>query len=360
MHSALTRLAVPVLVGLGFIGGAAFYNNRKHPKPLPSVAQEIPAELEATEEENVEDTVSIPNGDEIAYGNAFITIDSNYRYISSNGLPAHETGTFPNKGNPNEMSAQDYSYRVALNPTYIGDSLEAGIPGVSLNGLPLEPGTAETYKGDISWAIEAFDSEGIGGLGIDWSNAHVQPNGAYHYHGVPNGLLELALTDQPGDLIQLAWASDGFPIYYSRSNAYTPSWRVKSGARPDGPGGSYDGTYRQDWEHVSNFGDLDECNGTNINGSYAYFITDSYPYIQRCVNGTPDSTFERFAEGVPSAGQNNQQNIGGGGNPPQEAITACLGKTNGSRCSIQTQLGSLSGSCFIPLGSSDLACAANR
>ncbi|MFT6361552.1 MAG: hypothetical protein ACJA2Z_000545, partial [Candidatus Paceibacteria bacterium] len=77
MHSALTRLAVPVLVGLGFIGGAAFYNNRQYPKPLPSVAQEIPAELEATEEENVEDTVSIPNGDEIAYGNALITIDSN-------------------------------------------------------------------------------------------------------------------------------------------------------------------------------------------------------------------------------------------------------------------------------------------
>ena len=56
------------------------------------------------------------------------------------------------------------------------------------------------------------------------SNAHVQPNGTYHYHAVPNGLLESALNEPGWRFIQLGWASDGFPIYYSRSEAYTTSY----------------------------------------------------------------------------------------------------------------------------------------
>jgi hypothetical protein len=32
-------------------------------------------------------------------------------------------------------------------------------------------------------------------------------------------------------------------------------------------------------------GDLDECNGTEIDGTYAYIVTDTYPFISRCLNG---------------------------------------------------------------------------
>ena len=48
---------------------------------------------------------------ELTYGNAVIIADDTYRYVTSNGIPEHETGQFPNSGNPNAISAQDHSYR---------------------------------------------------------------------------------------------------------------------------------------------------------------------------------------------------------------------------------------------------------
>jgi hypothetical protein len=51
------------------------------------------------------------------------------------------------------------------------------------------------------------------------------------------------------------------------------------------------GTFTQDYEYVAGSGDLDECNGRFgvtpefPNGIYHYYITDTYPFIQRCVKG---------------------------------------------------------------------------
>jgi hypothetical protein len=55
------------------------------------------------------------------------------------------------------------------------------------------------------------------------------------------------------------------------------------------------GHFQQDWEYVSGLGDLDECNGrTGVtpefpSGIYHYYITKTYPFIQRCVKGSPAS-----------------------------------------------------------------------
>ena len=55
-------------------------------------------------------------------------------------------------------------------------------------------------------------------------------------------------------------------------------------------------TTTQDYEYVAGSGDLDECNGRFgvtpefPNGIYHYYITDAFPYIQRCVKGTAAST----------------------------------------------------------------------
>ena len=50
------------------------------------------------------------------------------------------------------------------------------------------------------------------------NHAHVQPNGAYHYHGMPELLVDF-LGDNQGMTI-VGWASDGFPVYarYGYSN----------------------------------------------------------------------------------------------------------------------------------------------
>jgi len=248
--------------------------------------------------------------------------DDNYYYFASNGLPTHETGTFPNANNPNTISAQDYSFKIAKNPEKLASLTASRIFGITLGGVPFDPGTAET-DADTGWSIEAFQE--LLNLGLDMNNAHVQPSGAYHYHGIPEALVANDSINSHSTLI--GFAGDGFPVYarYGYSNpddasstikVMTSSWQLKTGQRVDGPAGEYDGTYTNDFEFVENSGDLDECGGRYTvtpeypEGTYAYFFTDEFPYIPRCVYGTLDNTFSP-AQG---AGAPNQQ--GGGQQPP--------------------------------------------
>ena len=63
-----------------------------------------------------------------------------------------------------------------------------------------------------------------------------------------------------------------------------------------GPGGKYDGTFTADFEFVQGSGDLDATNGRFEvtpefpQGTYAYHITDEFPFIPRSWHGTPDAS----------------------------------------------------------------------
>ncbi|MEM6427252.1 MAG: YHYH protein [Cyanobacteria bacterium P01_D01_bin.128] len=180
-----------------------------------------------------------------------------------------------------------------------------GAFGVAVNGVLFESGAGEFWRGDRNWQYEAL-SGGID-LGLDQNNAHVQPGGIYHYHGLPVGLLARLGNGQ--QMVLLGYAADGFPIYaqygYAKANdptsgirRLTSGYQIKSGQRPGGPGGSYDGTFAQDYEFV-NSGDLDPCNGRfgvtpdYPEGTYYYCITDTFPYISREFRGTPNQSFRQ-------------------------------------------------------------------
>jgi hypothetical protein len=73
-------------------------------------------------------------------------------------------------------------------------------------------------------------------------------------------------------------------------------YTLKSGSRPNSegsPGGTYDGTYIEDFE-FTNAGTLDRCNGMTIDGQYGYYVTESYPYVMACFTGSPDKSFFKF------------------------------------------------------------------
>ncbi len=252
----------------------------------------------------------IPINTLAASNSVTITTDSQYRYIESNGIPDHSTGQFPNSGNPNAISAQNHKFRVPLNPVKTNRASTVRLPGVAINGIPMEPGTAEFWNRDRAsgWNIQAF-AQGTN-LGIDSNNAHVQPNGTYHYHGSPTGLLQKTNDSLVG------WAADGFEIHYIGSQVKS-SYQLKSGTRPSGPGGRYDGTYDQDWEYVAGLGSLDQCNGGQLDGNYVYFITDSYPFIQRCVFGTPDQSFNKRGGPGGAGGPGMRRDMRGGRPPPR-------------------------------------------
>lgn len=251
-----------------------------------------------------------------------ITTEGNYRIIRANGLPAHQTGDFPNRENPNSIRAQNYLFRMPLHPSTnaMFTPLERQPVGVAVNGVVFDPGTAEYWKDDPSsgWRREGI-VDGHGTLGMDRNMAHVQPSGAYHYHGIPEGLVQ-SLPGKERKL--LGYAADGFPIYTQTADDST-GYRLKSGIRPggsEGPGGKYDGTYTQDFEFVAAYGTLDEANGRTgtteeyPQGTYFYVATEEFPFYPRMTKGTPDPSFQRKGPGAgggpPRQGGNSRGPIG--------------------------------------------------
>ena len=243
-----------------------------------------------------------------------ITIEGDKRVIVSNGLPDHTTGRFPNGDNPNSIRAQHYHFTIPLHPVANPKPTPLGPQpfGIAVNGVLFDPGTAEYWHNDrdSDWHYDALGN--AFSLGLDTNNAHVQPNGAYHYHGIPTALFQRLSGGKPR-MTLIGWAADGFPIYaewgYKDAKDKTSdvvklksSYRLKQGERPTTngqPGGKYDGAFVEDFEYVAGSGDLDECSGRFgvtpefPDGTYYYVLTRDFPFIPRAFRGTPDPSFER-------------------------------------------------------------------
>ena len=243
------------------------------------------------------------------------TCSGTSRTLISNGVPNHafSGGNFATAISPQVTSTGTpaISATYTLTPSLATTITAPQFAGHSINGLKMEPGTAGTCTdtgicneaggGAGVWRMEAL-SANKWDFGVDSNHSHVQPTGEYHIHGMPENLMIKLAKGQAMTLV--GWAADGFPIYarygYTDANnsksaikILTGSWRTK--ANPDTgrpPINLYAmGSFRQDWEYVAGSGDLDECNGrTGVTpefpaGIYYYAITDTYPFIHRCVKG---------------------------------------------------------------------------
>jgi hypothetical protein len=64
------------------------------------------------------------------------------------------------------------------------------------------------------------------------SNAHLQPNGEYHYHGMPHGLINTlgGIATVRRRMTLIGWAADGHPIYYPYGP--TDPWNLNSAHGP--------------------------------------------------------------------------------------------------------------------------------
>lgn len=227
-----------------------------------------------------------------------ITVEGDQRCITSDGLPNHDAGPWRAGATVEE---QDHRFCMDATPELTGTiTRRARISGITVTGIPLRPGTAEYYdpsseRGYSRDRSSGWNVEGMGGLIIDGQNAHVDGQGMYHYHGIPSAVTEAL------DGTLFGYAADGFEIHYV-GDAVQSSWQLKSGVRPSGPGGAYDGTYVQDYEFVAGSGTLDECNGAMIDGQYVYFATDTYPFFPRCFKGTVSGDFIGGGGGRPPRG----------------------------------------------------------
>ena len=252
-------------------------------------------------------------------GAVTISSDDSGCTITANSIPNHNfNDSSANFHDPVKANAATYHVTrtpaVATKKTALSQRVNNG---VMLNGVVLDILSAGCYKPDgrradangnvqigcntnDAWLLDPLSTNTS--FGADKHNAHTQPNGLYHYHGNPNALFD----DNPGPAGSpvVGFAADGFPIYGSyfldstsgSVRKATSGYTLKPGTRGNksdtNPGGSYDGTYVDDWQFAG-AGDLDECNGMRVDGQYGYYVTDTYPWVIKCFTGTPDASFEK-------------------------------------------------------------------
>jgi arylsulfatase A-like enzyme len=250
-------------------------------------------------------------------GDLSVQVSSGKCIFSTNAIPNHD---FNDGGNafPNNVSEQDDVFEITTTPAKGQESTPLSLRtdnAILLNGVKVDllaagcfgVGDGKVGCNDVSTPWRYDPMHPANGFRVDSHNAHAQGDGTYHYHGSPFALFA---DDNSNASPVIGFAADGFPIYGSYIDSAltqndegirkaTSSYRLKEGPRlnEDGsiaaPGGNYDGAFRDDYEYVEGLGDLDECNGMTINGQYAYYITENYPYVLACFSGTPDASFNK-------------------------------------------------------------------
>ena len=255
--------------------------------------------------------------------------DSECTFLS-NSVPNHdfndETAAFAGGAEGATITAQSLEHSVtrfpsfAESPTFVSQSVKNGI---FLNGVRLDIATAGCYRptdpsanefGEVGigcgdndpWLLDALGTESK--FGADEHNAHTQPGGLYHYHGSPEAMFDN--NPGPDGSPVIGFAADGYPIYGSfflddesgmvrrAISGYTRKTGTRGTRSDTNPGGEHSGRYVDDWE-FTDAGDLDECNGMTVGDQYGYYVTDSYPWVIKCLRGTPDSSFVQGGGGSP-------------------------------------------------------------
>ncbi len=268
------------------------------------------------------------------------------RIISGNDLPInHTTGVYPVSSsdpayqydkNPNTITAQTFTNSLPVNPVYSATpNCMGGEVGIMLTGVTLFNG----FDAELRDAVAHELQDSCGG--------HPQVSGQYHYHGLSSCIKDVTVSTVIG------FALDGFPI-----------------TGPKVADGKYLTTTN-----------LDDCHGITSEITldnkktvmYHYVMTQDFPYSVSCFRGKPVS--KQVIQGS-NGGVNGRQPATGGQNmsrpqqgtmpsgamqggqrtPPQEALTACSGKSSGTSCQFTAPMGTITGTCQTPPQQTSLIC----
>jgi hypothetical protein len=262
-------------------------------------------------------------------GNITITASQTSCNLVSDSIPNHDfkdnSASFATNVSKNTLN-----YNIPASPvkaTNVTDLTLGTTNVITLNGVEVDILPAACYNegneplgrekvgcNDMShpWRYDPMSASN--NFGTDQHNAHPQPTGLYHYHGNPKAMFDQTCDVSGNASPVIGFAADGYPVYglcfldsqtgSVRKATSSYALRNNGGVRQAegsyltptaGNGGivsdNYDGQFRNDWEYVQGSGDLDECNGMEVNGQYGYYITDAFPWVLNCFKGQPDASF---------------------------------------------------------------------
>ncbi|TNF29833.1 MAG: YHYH protein [Deltaproteobacteria bacterium] len=221
--------------------------------------------------------------------------------VTSNGIPDF---TFT-QVTPNALTAQTHVWRFPRDPAPAAAPAAVPLGGpaaIAVNGLPIFGPTEAPQDGYRDPVLDEL---------LDYCGGHTAPGGVYHFHARPDCLLE-GLDGVP--YVVLGYAFDGYPIlspWVCDDPACVSVREVQSGwAQVEAV---YGASITNAWSahaYVPGTSELDECNGMTLgDGRYAYFATDTFPYLLGCYRGTPT------ANGLAGGGLGGPGATPGGGFP---------------------------------------------
>ena len=278
-----------------------------------------------------------------------ITENEQSLVVAGNNLPVGQpTGSFPIAKtdpayqfdtNPNPIASIKMKFSIPHRPEIANapGCLSMGMIGFTVTGVAFYNALDDAGRDAAAHEVQ------------DLCDGHPQGKGQYHYHSTSPCLPGANTNNLVG------WALDGYPIF-----------------------GMKDATGKQ-FENS----DLDACHGRKeditIEGrsyDYAYRITAEYPYVMGCFTGKvltetsqsikasmgpPKQRGPKFDQksqnGAPRGTNNNkprqsaqnQNNTGQQRQMPQEAINACVSRSQGSNCSFNGRGGNqVRGVCGTP------------
>ena len=172
-----------------------------------------------------------------AFDGVTTSSDSDYFYISSNGIPSHNMMEGITNWQQQFPINQEYnganSWSIPINPEFSENPLSSesnfmkGAMAIAINGIPIF--NALNNRGEDANLIGELDKWG----------GHCGKADDYHYHLPPTHLSDVVGADNP-----IAYSLDGFPLFGKTNDA------------------------------------LDENLGLlNKDGSYSYFSVESFPYF---------------------------------------------------------------------------------
>ena len=172
-----------------------------------------------------------------AFDGVTTSSDSDYFYISSNGIPSHNMMEGITNWQQQFPINQEYngtnSWSIPINPEFSENPLSSqsnfmkGAMAIAINGIPIF--NALNNRGEDANLIGELDKWG----------GHCGKADDYHYHLPPTHLSDIVGADNP-----IAYSLDGFPLFGKTNDA------------------------------------LDENLGLlNKDGSYSYFTVESFPYF---------------------------------------------------------------------------------
>ena len=199
------------------------------------------------------------------------TCDGDDIVVTSNGIPDY-TYIETSPGSP---AAADYTFTIPATPEMADEVTsvpDLGTAALALNGVPIY-GPTEGTGGDVLSLAGALSECG----------SHNGPTG-FHIHQILTSANTdcLFTSEEVAAAPQLVgYAFDGYPIY-TGIDQYTSSWELTD-----------ESLFATDtWaahSYVEGLGDLDQCNGlTDADGNYAYYTTETFPYVIGCYSGVVD------------------------------------------------------------------------